>query len=543
MNRGLFFKNVLIVCLAVLFTLCLAACAAPAPDASALPEEAPAAPTVVVFADPVLEKMVRAEMSKPEGDITVSEAEAVDGLRLSIEQQPQMQAELQIKDISGLEHFKNLKILDLSFQNVSDISPLTGLTNLTSLSLGGNPVADIAPLSGMVNLRSLTLFNCAANDYSALSALTNLDFLMIDYSSITDLSPLSGLTQLAYLSISYTQVTDVSPLAGLTSLRRLFLAECPIEDYSPLAGIYPYLAETDFAMAASLQDLGFRMDGDRKIASFSHDTVSYTVNHAEWGIPMMELEADSVRMELALENGYYLTVGRYPSIDAYVFSIRNENEGLADYVYDNAKQEFSISGSEREIAEAAVRAALGDTGAQDVLLAPVSIFDQQVMQSFSMRADQLFALPFDRVSLVSLGFTADRKSSWCVYEQHEGNYISIRVNRPEWGGNPGWDIEYYTVINGNEVFVQYSVDDRRFYTKGIFTADGVSADFEYFPNEGAHRDGMVPDGMSVSDLFLKIYNDSAIDDPYVYTIETVQRYIHEHFGVNENDLYALPAGD
>jgi hypothetical protein len=130
-----------------------------------------------------------------------------------------------------------------------------------------------------------------------------------------------------------------------------------------------------------------------------------------------------------------------------------------------------------------------------------------------------------------------------VYEQHEGNYISIRVNRPEWGGNPGWDIEYYTVINGNEVFVQYSVDDRRFYTKGIFTADGASADFEYFPNEGAHRDGMVPDGMSVSDLFLKIYNDSAIDDPYVYTIETVQRYIHEHFGVNENDLYALPAGD
>lgn len=542
MNRGLVFKNLLIVCLAVLFTLCLAACAAPAPDASAPPEEA-AAPAIVVFADPILEQMVRAEMNKPEGDITVLEAEAVDGLLLSIEWQPQMQAELQIKDISGLEHFKNLRMLDLSFQNVSDISPLTGLTSLTSLSLGGNPVADITPLLGMANLRSLVLFNCAADDYSALSALTNLDFLMLDRSSITDLSPLSGLTQLAYLSLSHTQVADVSTLAGLTSLHRLFLAECPIQDYSPLVDIYPNLAETDFTMAASLQDLGFSMDADQKIAVFSHDAVSFTVNHADWGIPAMELEADSVRMDLALESGYYLTVGRHPSIDAYVFSVRSETERLTDYVYDNAKQEFSISGSDREIAEAAVRAALGDTGAQDVLLAPVSIFDQQVMQQFSMRADQLFTLPFDRVSLVSLGFTADRKSSWCVYEQHEGNYISIRVNRPEWGGNPGWDIEYYTVINGNEVFVQYSVDDRRFYVKGISAADGASADFEYFPKEDTHRDGMVPDGMSVSDFFLKIYNDSTIQDPYVYTIKTVQRYIYEHFGVNENELFALPAGD
>jgi hypothetical protein len=66
-------KRAFCLLFALLF-LCLAACAVPAPDASAPPEEA-AAPAIVVFADPVLEQMVRAEMNKPEGDITVFEAE------------------------------------------------------------------------------------------------------------------------------------------------------------------------------------------------------------------------------------------------------------------------------------------------------------------------------------------------------------------------------------------------------------------------------------------------------------------------------------
>ena len=116
----------------------------------------------MTFADPELEAMVRATMGKPEGGITVAEAEAVTRLNLSVEWQRYISQVTPIQDIGGLEYFKNLENLNLSFHAITDITPLAGLKKLTSLSLGGNPVANIAPLAELTNLKGLTLSNCEA---------------------------------------------------------------------------------------------------------------------------------------------------------------------------------------------------------------------------------------------------------------------------------------------------------------------------------------------------------------------------------------------
>ncbi|HML69069.1 MAG TPA: leucine-rich repeat domain-containing protein [Clostridia bacterium] len=542
MKKTLFLKQVCIGLFAVVFMISFAACAAPTPASEPTPEPTATAQSVVVFADPLLEKMVREAIGKPEGDITLDDAKAITELKLNIEWQQFIPEETQIHDITGLEAFSNLETLELSFHNIKDISPLAGLTKLTSLSLGGNPVQDISPLAGLTNLRGLTLFNCAASDYSPLSKLTNLDFLMLDYSSIADLSALSNLTKLTNLTLKHTQIKDVSPLAGLTNLRRLSLAECAIDDYSPLAGIYVKLDEADFSMASSLSDLGFQLNLDDMLAIYTKDATVFTVNHSEWGTPPMELEADSVRMTMALDNGYYLTVGRHPLVDAYVFSVRNGDDTLTNYVYNVGKKEFSIANDDRAAAESAVRAALGDVNAEDILLAPISIFDEQVKQVFSMRADQLFQMPFEERSLVNLGFVPDQKNGWCEYTQNEGNLVRVRINRPEWGGNPGWDIEYYTEVNGNPITVWYTVNDRRFYCTATLIEDGSKGDFEYFPKENRHQDGMIPEKMSVLELLQKVYKNATLDDPYVYIIKSVQQYFEDQFRVNENDLYALPVG-
>ncbi len=543
MKKALFLKRIRIGFFAVVFMICLAACAAPAPTPEPAPEPTATSQSVVVLKDPVLDKMVRAAIGKPEGDITLDDATAITELKLNIEWQQVIPPETQIHDITGLEAFSNLETLEISFHNIKDISPLAGLTKLTSLSLGGNPVQDITPLAGLTNLRGLTLFNCAASDYSTLSKLTNLDFLMLDYSTIADISVLSNLTKLANLTLKHTQIKDVSPLAGLTNLRRLSLAECAIDDYSPLAGIYVKLDEADFTMASSLSDLGFQLNLDDMIATYSKDVMIFTVNHSEWGKPPMELEADSVRMTMQLDNGYYLTVGRHPLVDAYVFSIRNGDDTLTNYVYNVGKKEFSIANDDRAAAEAAVRAALGDIAAEDILLAPVPIFDDQIKQALSMNADQLFQMPFEERSLVNLSFVPDQKNGWCEYTQNEGTLVRVRVNRPEWGGNPGWDIEYYTEINGNPITVWYYVNDRRFYCTATLTEDGSKGDFEYFPKENRHQDGMIPEKMSVLELLQKVYKNATLNDPYAYIIKTVQQYFEDQFRVNENDLYALPVGE
>ncbi len=230
--------------LALLFSL--AACGVPAAENVNPETTSESAEDIVVFTDPVLERMVREAMDKPEGDITVAEAAAVKVLDLDIEwQSPE---EMRIKDISALKYFINLDQLQLQFHAITDVSPLAGLTKLRGLGLGGNNISDITPLSGLKELRGLSLFNCQATDYSPLKNLTLLHTLFIEWSTISDLSMLSDMKELQTLSIANTQVADVSPLTGLTQLKVLKLENCPVTDLSPLAAIYPNLTEKDFEM-------------------------------------------------------------------------------------------------------------------------------------------------------------------------------------------------------------------------------------------------------------------------------------------------------
>ena len=203
---------------------------------------------VVVFADPILERMVREAIKRPDGDITFADAKAVTELRLSIDWQPEYPAGTRITNIEGLQYFVNLETLELLFHDISDVSPLAGLTKLRALGLGGNPVKDISALSGMTEMNYLALFNCNASDYSPLKNMTNLRMLQASRSALADASVLAGLTNLESLDLSYTQVTDVAPLASLTNLKTLKLEGNAITDYSPLQPIYANLQEKDFTL-------------------------------------------------------------------------------------------------------------------------------------------------------------------------------------------------------------------------------------------------------------------------------------------------------
>lgn len=200
---------------------------------------------VIVFNDPVLEEKIRAAMEKPEGDITVGEAETVKKIDGDIEwQSPE---EMMIKDISVLKYFTNLEELELQFHAITDISPLAKLTKMKGLCLGGNNIGDISPLADMKGLGFLSLFNCQAKDYSVLKNF-NLFGLHIDYSPFEDLSVLSEMKGLQRLTFVETKVSDVSPIANLTELKVLKLDKCPIKDLSPLKDIYPNLEEKDFEL-------------------------------------------------------------------------------------------------------------------------------------------------------------------------------------------------------------------------------------------------------------------------------------------------------
>ena len=106
-----------------------------------------------------------------------------------------------IRDLTGLQHAPNLKILFLDNNNLSDISRLGALTHLTLLSLTGNNISDV----------------------SSLGVLTRLDTLLLDNNNLSDVIPLAGLTQLKTLSLNNNSISNVAPLEALTQLKLLQL--------------------------------------------------------------------------------------------------------------------------------------------------------------------------------------------------------------------------------------------------------------------------------------------------------------------------------
>lgn len=548
-------KRVFYLLMTAILAGVLFACGEPATvssDTPAVDTETTETPEVVVFADAVLEAGVREAMNKPDGDITVAEAEAVTELHLSTDYSPDEPEEgTVIKDLNGLECFKNLENLELNFHSITDLTPLAGLTSLRSLGLGGNPISDLTPLSGLTNLQSLALFNCQAEDYGPLANLVNLESLYLEYSSISDLTPLSGLMNLQRLSLVDTLVSDVSPISGLTNLISLSLSGCSIDDYTPLSSLYRGLEEKDFLPASSLEQLGFTMDESTNLAGYGNGTISVNVNHPEWGETSegYEFEASAVTVYWQTDSGYHLITGYYPDAQTYCFGVGGDDKVLTNYFYDPASGEFTFGTGDRASAEEAIRVALGETDAEDILTAPIALFQDILIETFGMTADELYSLPMavvlpDRSTLIGLGFIADEDTASYLYESQTNTYYSVQVKNSEWGSwDEGGDIRFFTPLSDEyRIVVTYYNDEGKFLVK-TDDNDGGGAAFEFFIDTNEHIDGWCSDEtITVEEYFVKAFDDPGITDIYLHAVELMTNYIEETFGMSVEELYAMPVG-
>src|SRR6056297_1992364 len=181
--------------------------------------------TVINFADPDLEDVIRNNIDKPTGEIYESDVDEIISLTA---------LSSNIDNLSGIEYLNNLEYLDFGNNQVSDISPLSNLTDLESLDFGDNQVSDISPLSNLTNLTHLYFGNNQVSDISPLSNLTNLIHLHLSNNQVSDISPLSNLTNLEYLGFWGNQVSEISPLSNLTNLTTLCFGNNQVSDISAL---------------------------------------------------------------------------------------------------------------------------------------------------------------------------------------------------------------------------------------------------------------------------------------------------------------------
>ena len=140
-----------------------------------------------------------------------------------------------ISDASPLSTLTGLRLLDIGFTEISDLSPLNSLKNLEFLGIHGTGISVVPPLKVYRKLTTLYLHNNTISDITPLSALTQLNVLFLSLNNVSDISSLSTLTQLTELYLRGNSISDLSPLSRLTQLRVLELDNNRIDDVSPLA--------------------------------------------------------------------------------------------------------------------------------------------------------------------------------------------------------------------------------------------------------------------------------------------------------------------
>ncbi len=205
---------------------------------------------VVVFVDTALERVIRAAISKPTGDIHVSDLEPLQNL---------IADEQNISDLSGIEHcsslfalhlrgnhvtsldpvstLSELRILSVAANQVTDVSPLTPLTGLTQLLLGENTISDLGPLTGMTELEVLRINNTGATEYTPLYGMSGLDWFDGSWNPVSNISFIAHFPDITQLWLSGCGISDLIPLTGRTSIRNLYLGYNQIATVSPLSGL------------------------------------------------------------------------------------------------------------------------------------------------------------------------------------------------------------------------------------------------------------------------------------------------------------------
>ena len=498
-------KKILSALLALLLLTSMVACDAPT-STTQLPTPTPretATTSIVTFADPVLEAIVRGAMGKPSGDITVAEAKTVTSLNLAFaEWQKYVSEKEPIGSIAGLENFTSLESLDLS----------------------GNAITDLEPLSALTNLKALILTGCAAEDYTPLVSLTNLRVLMLDHSTIA----------------------DPTPLLALSNLNCLYLEGSQIRNYLPLADIRASLELADFDVAFTLAELGFTFNDGDKLALYQTDQCDVRINHAEWGDPPQPDWQNCIRVVTVTESGYKNAIGFYPVHNAYVVWMFNPNtEENYTYVYDVAANSF---GCERASMETIVRTAFGDVDEKDVLLTPFVYFDNIIQEALGIPIDILCNMPFDEnIALVlpspyeKLGFAfLDFKGTYTYQE----NGMVIDIHKPEWDKDVAaenkldWSISFFDPnVKDYQMLILYFADFDGYYISLV--KDGTEVRLGYYPA----TDKFEYDPQSIDPLRSALneafhtQNDDFMNVPMNIFKESIQ----ERFGMSIEELFALPA--
>ncbi|MEA4812520.1 MAG: hypothetical protein VB108_08125 [Anaerolineaceae bacterium] len=246
------------------------------------------------------------------------------------------------------------------------------------------------------------------------------------------------------------------------------------------------------------------------------------------------------------KDGYKVGTGYYPKQDAYIMTAHKDGEFVLNYTYDNKNKTFSFDNDtakgNRENMEHIVRAIYSDVNSEDVLLAPIKIYNDTMAKMFGVNAAALFEMPFDEND-DSLPTTLYEKMGFAFYKdlaksEYIKNTLNIQIHRPEWDKKAtvepvDWNISFIdSNFNGYQLSILYFNADEKYYI--LLEKNGKQAWLNVF----CATDKKEFDSQDI-DMFNDAFNtkdNEFIDKP----LEYYERVLEEFFGMNSKELYSLP---
>jgi Leucine-rich repeat (LRR) protein len=142
-----------------------------------------------------------------------------------------------VGDLSFLEKWPRLRLLDASQTPVRETSSLSLVPSLVSLSLAGCAIEDITTLAALKKLQSCVLSLTGITNIDALDNLPNLTELDISKTMVGSLRPLATATALVQLSVTASEIMDLDPIGTASRLETLDIARTSIRSFEPLDGL------------------------------------------------------------------------------------------------------------------------------------------------------------------------------------------------------------------------------------------------------------------------------------------------------------------
>lgn len=227
-----------------------------------------------VFAEPLMEKAVRAQLGK-ESDAPITEDELLSvrgvylfGTEVSATQDAFMQGlngwtlprggVTSLKDVLLLP---NLEELYVNYQSLRDLSAVSALQSLRYLDVRHTFTEDISALQGLPRLENVVLYDTNVSDISALAACPRLEELEIGRTLIDGFSDLSTLPALKRLSLRDCSISALTGIERFSKLERVCITGTGVKDLTPLLSLENlkevYLDESMRSAAEALGETSF----------------------------------------------------------------------------------------------------------------------------------------------------------------------------------------------------------------------------------------------------------------------------------------------